>query len=344
MNAHRVETGFTNAGEGVLANKGILDKRKGNLVLRKIPTLLKALVSVALVGFTLSFVDVATLMSSLGDANISVTVLAVALLTLQPVAIAIRTWLILRSLGDNVSFVLLLSASYIGMFFSLALPGTVGADVYRLWRIVHAGVPTGRATGVLVIERGLTLLALVPLSLLALPMLMSHPEVSALVNEQVGMLLAVFAIACMLGVGIWLLTRGVPIVARSLDVLGRFVTDVPRFTCSVLAVLGGHMIIAVALVLAAYALDMEVSTHIVFLLAFPVILLAAIPISIAGWGVREISMAVLFGYIGVPVQDAVVLSVLFGILLTLSCLPGGALLLVENLYMRLSASRGRSAE
>ena len=38
------------------------------------------------------------------------------------------------------------------------------------------------------------------------------------------------------------------------------------------------------------------------------------PISIAGWGVRESSMVVAFGYAGLAQSDGLTLSILFGLL------------------------------
>jgi hypothetical protein len=45
----------------------------------------------------------------------------------------------------------------------------------------------------------------------------------------------------------------------------------------------------------------------------PVILIATVPVSIAGWGVREGSMIVAFAYAGLPQSDGLVVSVLIGI-------------------------------
>jgi hypothetical protein len=44
-----------------------------------------------------------------------------------------------------------------------------------------------------------------------------------------------------------------------------------------------------------------------------VLLVATVPISIAGWGVRESSMVVAFGYAGLAQSDGLTLSILFGL-------------------------------
>jgi hypothetical protein len=56
-----------------------------------------------------------------------------------------------------------------------------------------------------------------------------------------------------------------------------------------------------------------------------VILVTVVPISIAGWGVREGAMVVAFGFINVPASAAFAVSVLFGLTLAAASLPGSIL-------------------
>ena len=44
----------------------------------------------------------------------------------------------------------------------------------------------------------------------------------------------------------------------------------------------------------------------------PIMLITMMPISIAGWGVREATMMVAFGYAGLAQTDGTVVSILFG--------------------------------
>ena len=57
----------------------------------------------------------------------------------------------------------------------------------------------------------------------------------------------------------------------------------------------------------------------------PALLVTTLPISIAGWGVRELAMVAVFALVGVPADGASVLSILFGLLDALISLPGGVL-------------------
>jgi hypothetical protein len=55
----------------------------------------------------------------------------------------------------------------------------------------------------------------------------------------------------------------------------------------------------------------------------PVILVAVVPISIAGWGVREGAMIAAFAYAGLPQSDGLIVSLLFGIGFLLVGIVGG---------------------
>jgi len=60
------------------------------------------------------------------------------------------------------------------------------------------------------------------------------------------------------------------------------------------------------------------------LLVVPVVtLFMLIPISIAGWGVREGVMVFLLGYFSVPPEQALALSILYGLAMLVVALPGG---------------------
>jgi hypothetical protein len=68
------------------------------------------------------------------------------------------------------------------------------------------------------------------------------------------------------------------------------------------------------------SLDLEWH-NMLFIVPF-VTLASAIPISIAGWGVREGIMVVSLGYLGVVPEQALVLSILYGVLMLVSSIPG----------------------
>ena len=55
----------------------------------------------------------------------------------------------------------------------------------------------------------------------------------------------------------------------------------------------------------------------------PIMLITMLPISIAGWGVREATMMVAFGYAGLAQMDGTVVSILFGMVYFIVGAMGG---------------------
>ena len=53
-----------------------------------------------------------------------------------------------------------------------------------------------------------------------------------------------------------------------------------------------------------------------------------IPVTVAGWGLREGAAAVLWGAVGLAAADGVVVSVAYGLLVLIGSLPGALFLMV----------------
>jgi uncharacterized membrane protein YbhN (UPF0104 family) len=73
------------------------------------------------------------------------------------------------------------------------------------------------------------------------------------------------------------------------------------------------------------------------LLVLPVLLIASIPLSIAGWGTRETAMVLAFAYAGLPESDGLIVSVLLGITGFAVGLVGGAVWILDRGTRRLQA-------
>ena len=104
----------------------------------------------------------------------------------------------------------------------------------------------------------------------------------------------------------------------------------------------GQMIVVAAI----YLLANEVGVHLplvdVTLVAFGAMLASAIPISFAGWGVREGALIVLFGAYGAAADKTFTISVLFGACMVVASLPGAFAL--NSRYARLAPPSPGKAE
>jgi len=61
----------------------------------------------------------------------------------------------------------------------------------------------------------------------------------------------------------------------------------------------------------------------------PVAFIQLLPVSLAGWGVREMALVVALGSFGVPAEAALAISVMMGFCLILIGLPGGLIWLAK---------------
>ena len=80
-------------------------------------------------------------------------------------------------------------------------------------------------------------------------------------------------------------------------------------------------------VVAARAVGVSTPLWTLLPLVAPVLLSMLVPATVAGWGVREATAAVLWGAVGLTMVDGVAISAAYGILVLLSSLPGAVVLL-----------------
>lgn len=129
-----------------------------------------------------------------------------------------------------------------------------------------------------------------------------------------------------LPVGVWLLLRGLPALRR---VLRAFRADLLRafLPLRVLWVQGLTSALVVAgnlllFVLTARAVGSQTPLLILLPLITPVLLAMMLPISIAGWGVREGAAGLLWALSGLSAEEGVAIAVAYGLLFFLTALPG----------------------
>jgi uncharacterized membrane protein YbhN (UPF0104 family) len=75
----------------------------------------------------------------------------------------------------------------------------------------------------------------------------------------------------------------------------------------------------------ARSLGIEIGLLAIMGVMSAVTLISVLPISLAGWGVREVSVVTLLGMLGIEQAPALLLSIEYGLLALLISLPGGVL-------------------
>lgn len=296
-----------------------------------LPLALKFMVSALLIWFLLTKIDLATAVTRLSEASLGMVVLAGAVLLVQ-LGVAVARWLaVLNAMGTPLSFGQVLRFAYMGWFFNQALPSTVGGDAVRIYKAYRAGLTMGSAVNSVMLDRFATVFALVIVVAAVQPFFLARlgeATPSWMVPAVTLFLAAGFAGIAFLvaldflpeGLRRWRLIRGLAVLGAD----SRKVFLTPKYAGRILAwSVIGHLNVTASLFLLAVGLDLEVTLLDCLALFPPVILITTLPVSIAGWGVREGSMVAAFALVGVPAEGALVLSILFGIIVIVVSLPGG---------------------
>ncbi len=249
---------------------------------------------------------------------------AALLLQFSSTAVSAYRWqLIMQNLQFGQNFAFYWRSYFKGMFFNQGLPTSIGGDAMRMLDVAKLGFRKRDALYGVMVDRIIGLGALLSLTLLAYllsPNLLPKP-----VHRPILMIISLGA-AGFFGIFIinyftWLnrfpkLTVINTIAQRLHQALSfrRILLVIASLLIPFLALLGFFA--------TGWALGLEYSLMTYFALVPPALVLTVVPISVAGWGVREGALVSLFSLIGADKTAVLMMSLLYGITLIIVSLPG----------------------
>ena len=302
---------------------------------RWLPWVVKFALSGALIWYVLKDVDLGEAWARASGISPGLLILACSMFFGNALIGTLRWRMVIRAIGAYLSLRQTFTFFYSGVFFSIALPGAVGGDAVRMWMARKAGMELGQAVNSVMLERVAQVLGLVLLVACVQPILLQR------IGDIPGSwVFPALSVAGLCGTGVLMLLDRLPVRLRDWRLirgLGQLASDtrllflnfrhsLPTLFLAVLA----HANLSVATWVMALGLDIQVSVIDCIALVPPVILIMTLPISIAGWGVRETAMVVAFGFVGVESHEALVLSILFGLVNMAVALPGGLVWLASR--------------
>lgn len=255
---------------------------------------------------------------------------AVGTLLIQLLLAGTRWYFVGRLVGAKLTLPQSLRLVLVGQFFNQLLPSSIGGDAVRTWMATREGIPLGRAAASIVCDRatGLMVVVLVAsLSLLLLPLAWQPGILAA--GVFVNYLAAFVAVGLLV-----LLLFGVKIaefitkfrLSRPFGVLIRDMRIVLFTNIRSLEIVGLSTVIQMLMVLAAYCFARGIGAELGFahgLVLIPMIMLVSMmPVSFAGWGLRESAMVIGLGFVGITAVDSLAISVSFGLAQIIIGLPG----------------------
>jgi len=241
---------------------------------------------------------------------------------------AVRWSNVLKIVGYPLRFATTWPIMLVAGFFNQALPSTMGGDAVRMAHSYRAGLPADMAVSNIVIDR------LTSFASLLLLVAMTLPIIFFIIGDTSQWWIAPFFIATgVMGLYLLVSLKHIPSQLQTSWLVRTSINFSDHFSAVLLnrrwgwkAMVAGLMvhIMRVASVW-IIAMGLNINTGILdcFALVPLALVVAMIPISIGGWGLREGAFLSAFSLVGVMPGEAVTLSVTFGLSSIIANLPGG---------------------
>ena len=252
--------------------------------------------------------------------------------------VTLRWRIVLASLGEQIAPGPVFAMVMIGLFFNQVLPSNLGGDAMRIWRLCRRGVRAGHAVGSVMLDRVVAMVGLALLVLATLPLAAGLiADTTILAAFGLFILAVVVGLAVLLGLDRVILMARPVLPARLVGALSALAVDSRtvlldrRRTAGIVALsVCNQLLIVLLIAVLARGLGIRAEPLSFLVLIPPVLLATMLPLSFAGWGVREGAMVALLGAVGVAPGEALALSVAFGLLILLGSLPGGVVWLATD--------------
>lgn len=296
--------------------------------------LLKAIVTFVLLAILVWEMDLAKFLGVLSSADLSLLALA-TLIQIGIMFLGVTRWqVILRSFNMSPGFAPLTKITFIGLFFSLFLPSSIGGDFFRAYYLSkreHRGMSTTLTSTFLERSAGLC-------ALLALGIFFAARRQMVVEGVPLFYLLLAIGIAYV-AVNIALFNKWIhkhitrffkyfnlENVESKLELVYEGLLSLRKDKKAIAVCLALSLVIqffsVVIMWIAALAIGVK-APFLIFLIFIPIVnLTIMIPLTINGFGLREGVYFLLFREIGLPVETAVTLSLLNFLVVTLASLPG----------------------
>ncbi len=303
-------------------------KPLSSAAVHRIKSWARLLVSISIMALILRSIDIRQAWEVARDARPDWLLLALSM-QLASTAIAAYRWqLIMRNLGFGQTFSFYWDSYFKGMFFNQGLPTSIGGDALRVLDVARRGFRKRDVLVGVAIDRitGLGALLLLALAATLVGPAVLPPQVVRAIQWLSAVGLLGFCGLFVLGRWSWL--DRAPRLALVKTASDRLRQTVSRHRVLLLL---SSLLVPLFAMLAFFATGQALGLRYDLLtymaIVPPALVLTVIPISIAGWGVREGALVGLFSLIGADRTIVLMMSVVYGILLILVSLPGLAVFL-----------------
>ncbi len=298
-------------------------------------TLLKIVVSACLIGFLLQRIGLQKVVVQLQTIRIAWAVAALGIFSASHLLGAFQWWVLLRSESIEMDYRKALGFYYVGLFFNNFLISNLGGDVFRMIDVRRYSSNGTSAVSTVFLDRFAGLFVLSGMTVIAAPWVLVRSEVGPMLHWPLAALIIGWVLVLMFLFSrrfaqplVWLIRWALPegITAKVRDVyykihgFGRQKQLVWRVTLISMLVQASRILMHYFM---ARAIGVVVSPVYFFLFIPIVAIMASLPISLGGLGMREQTGVVLFGLVGIASLLAFSIEFSAYLIAVVSSLPGG---------------------
>jgi glycosyltransferase 2 family protein len=274
-------------------------------------------------------IDLSQVLSAIPLLDVRWAALAILVFMLEIPLAGLRWYNIVDALGardQQMTRAAMIAATAVGLFFAQVLPSVAGEGV-RAWLLVRLGSNWRNAVTSALIDRGVGAGLLIALGFV---LLLLPSGLSALGGYRNVVLVMYGALILAIVLGLLLAPKIVPPLARWR--YSRWFATMAADSHRVLLGSKGPVILSIACLIHAFTIVVVwlVGRAQGFVLPLPdaavlftvMVGVGFVPISIGGWGLRELAVISLLATYGVAPERALLFSVCFGLALAVGSLPG----------------------
>lgn len=286
---------------------------------------MRLLVTLLILWLIFRTINIGSVLNVIKQVNVPLLGLAVLFQLLSTLLAGYRWYLVMRQLhfGNHAGFYI--RSYFKGSFFNQGLPTSIGGDAIRVVDVAATGFRKRDAFKGVFIDRILGLLGLLLLNLFAnalqpdlLPKQLFYILNLLVLGGVVGFVALIF-IHHLHRLNQWRISRFLLSISSQLQDVMRGLSNTSMQTGLSIVI---HILSMMNIFLIGRSVGLGYDIVTFTIIVPPVILLTLVPVSLAGWGVREGAMIGLFTLIGADQSIVLSMSILYGIVLVVASLPG----------------------
>jgi hypothetical protein len=287
--------------------------------------LIKFGISAGLLFLILKTVNLQEALASLTLISFSSLIVAFLLQLASTSLAAYRWYLIMRKIGSSEGFPFFLKSYFKGTFFNQGLPTSIGGDAIRILDCSRTAISSLDGFFGVFIDRfaGLAGLLILNIGALLLSGNILPPRIRYMLLAILTLLLVVLvALLYLRHFNIFTRIKWLSLIGQLSERYFQVYSTLSSINIQLALSVLIHLFSMTAIYVLGIGIGLEYPLSVYLVLVPPVILLTILPISLAGWGIREGAMIGFFLLVGADKTKVLSFSILYGLLVLIHSLPG----------------------